>query len=67
MLGNHLKSETISEFSGLNGLSAFIGFWKDGKMEGFGMKINAKEIKYGIWEKGHKKNGLKTLMVSKTY
>ena len=65
MLRISLRSETISENSGL---SAFIGFWKDGKMEGFGMKINAKEIKYGIWEKGHKKkwfeniNGVKNLL-----
>ena len=60
-----LKSETISENTGL---SAFIGLWKDGKMDGLGMKISTKEIKYGIWEKGHKKkwfeniNGVKNLL-----
>ena len=55
LLKNVLKSESICDISGVNGLSAFIGFWKDGKMDGFGMKISKKEIKYGIWEKGHKK------------
>jgi len=54
-LKNPLKSETISEISCINGLSAYIGFWKDGNMDGFGMKINSKEIKYGIWENGIKK------------
>ena len=41
--------------SALDGYSAYIGFWKNGNMDGFGIKINSKNIKFGIWENGQKK------------
>ena len=56
-----------SNNSSLNGLSAFIGFWKDGNMHGFGIKISKKEIKYGIWEKGVKKKWFENALGVKNY
>ena len=38
----------------LNNGSVYIGFWSEGKMNGLGMKINCREIKYGLWKKGVK-------------
>lgn len=39
-------------------LEAFIGFWVEGKMDGPGMKINERGVKYGIWKNGYKKKWL---------
>ena len=36
----------------------YIGFWKNGLMDGFGMMVHNNEIKYGIWENGFKKKSL---------
>ncbi len=67
ILKNPLKSESISEISCINGLSAFIGFWKDGNMDGLGMKINTKEIKYGIWENGIKRKWFENIIGVKKF
>ena len=47
--------------------SIFIGFWKNGNMDGFGMRIINSEIKYGIWENGFKKKYLENNLALKTY
>lgn len=47
--------------------SIFVGFWKNGNMEGFGMKIINSDIKYGIWENGFKKKYIEGNLASKTY
>ena len=39
----------------MDNISAYIGFWKNGNMDGFGMKINNLDIKYGLWENGIKR------------
>ena len=44
--------------SDMNNISAYIGFWKNGNIDGFGMKINNHEIKYGLWENGIKRQYL---------
>ena len=49
-----------------NGFSAYIGFWKNGNMDGFGMKVNNIEIKYGLWENGSKKKIIERTFL-KTY
>ena len=51
----------------LNNMSAFIGFWKDGNMDGFGMKVNKMGIKYGLWENGNKRKYLESTFALKTY
>lgn len=32
----------------------YIGFWKNGKRDGFGKYIKGKDIKFGIWKDGSK-------------
>ena len=51
----------------INNMSAYIGFWKNGNMDGFGMKVNHNEIKYGLWEKGTKRKFLDANFALKTY
>ena len=46
-----------NEFDMINS-SAFIGSWKNGAMDGFGMIVHNSEIKYGVWENGFKKKSL---------
>lgn len=36
----------------------YLGFWKEGKMNGIGMKISNKKYKVGMWEEGQKKRWL---------
>ena len=36
----------------------YIGFWKEGKMNGIGMKISSKKYKVGLWEEGRKQKWL---------
>lgn len=35
-------------------LLAYIGFWTDGKQHGCGIRINGKEVRYGLWKEGRK-------------
>ena len=48
---DNIKDDNLSI---LNNGSAYVGFWSEGKMNGIGMKINSREIKYGLWKKGVK-------------
>ena len=56
-----------SENTILSELSAYIGFWSDGKMDGFGIKINCKDIKFGIWKNGKKEKWFKNDLEVKNY
>ena len=56
-----------SENSALEGYSAYIGFWKSGNMDGFGIKINSKNIKFGIWDNGQKKKWFENEKAIKCY
>ena len=56
-----------NENNNANNISAYIGFWKNGNMDGFGMKINNLEIKYGLWENGMKRKYLESSFALKTY
>ena len=47
--------------------SAYIGFWKQGNLDGLGMKINEREVKYGVWENGSKKKWLEDTFSVKIY
>ena len=47
--------------------STFVGFWKNGNMDGFGMKIYNNDIKYGIWENGFRKKYIESNLALKTY
>ena len=38
---------------------AYIGFWFEGKMDGIGMVIKGKSVKYGLWKKGERKQRFK--------
>ena len=67
MLKNTIRSEPINDISATHELSAFIGFWKDGNMDGFGIKINNKQIKYGIWENGIKKTWFENINSAKKF
>ena len=49
--------------SDMNNISAYIGFWKNGNFDGFGMKINNHEIKYGLWENGIKRQYLDNIQI----
>ena len=51
----------------LNNYSAYIGFWKNGNKDGFGMNVNFMEIKYGLWENGVKRKHLDNNFALKTY
>ena len=63
-----LKPEiSRSENTILSELSAYIGFWKEGKMDGLGIKINCKDIKFGIWKDGKKEKWLKNESEIKDY
>ena len=53
--------------SGLNQFSAYIGFWSEGKMNGIGMKINNKEVKFGLWKNGAKEEWLEEPVSIKNY
>ena len=48
-------------------ISIFVGFWKNGNMDGLGMKLINSDIKYGIWENGFKKKYIDTNLAMKTY
>ena len=48
-------------------ISIFVGFWKNGNMDGLGMKLINSDIKYGIWENGLKKKYIDTNLAMKTY
>ena len=50
-----------------NKISAYIGFWKNGNMDGFGIKVYGHDVKYGIWENGNKKKYLESNIAFKTY
>ena len=58
------ETENNTDF---NSLSAYIGFWKNGNMDGFGMKVNNYEVKYGLWENGSKRKYLESNFALKTY
>ena len=47
--------------------SIFIGFWKNGNMDGLGIKVFNSDIKYGIWENGFKKKYIENSLALKTY
>ena len=47
--------------------SIFVGFWKNGNMDGLGMKVFNFDIKYGIWENGLKKKYIESNLALKTY
>ena len=47
--------------------SIFLGFWKNGNMDGLGIKIINSEIKYGIWENGFKKKYIESNLALNTY
>ena len=51
----------------LKNYSAYIGAWKNGNMDGFGMKVTNEEIKYGLWENGINRKYLDTNFALKTY
>ena len=59
---NNYKKGTL-----LDSFSAYLGFWKNGNMDGFGMKVNKDEIKYGVWENGIKRKYLENNFALKTY
>ena len=50
-----------------NNTSTFIGFWKNGKMDGFGLRVINNDIKYGIWENGYRKKFIESNFALKTY
>ena len=50
-----------------NNYSAYIGFWKDGNMDGFGMKVNKLGINFGLWENGNKRKDFESNYALKTY
>ena len=53
--------------SALNQFSAYIGFWSEGKMDGIGMKINNKDVKFGVWKNGNKKEWIEDQVNIKNY
>jgi hypothetical protein len=48
-------------------MSNFIGFWKNGKMDGFGIRVTNNDIKYGIWENGFRKKYIESNLALKIY
>ena len=40
-------------------LQAYVGFWYEGKMDGLGLVIKGRNIKYGFWKKGERKQRFK--------
>ena len=63
---NNYDSDIEKDFD-INNCSAFIGFWNNGNMDGFGMMIYNSEIKYGIWENGFKKKSLENNLSLQSY
>ena len=64
---NQINNHNDDDNDILKNISAYIGFWKNGNMDGFGMKINSHEIKYGLWENGNKRKFLESNFALKTY
>ena len=46
---------------------AYIGFWLEGKMDGLGLVIKGRNVKYGLWKKGEKKQRFKGPWEFKVY
>ena len=69
ILDNEIQNNNLNDDNNneINQFSFYIGFWKNGKMDGFGMKINNLEIKYGLWENGKKRKYLDTNFALKIY
>ena len=61
------NTDNNDNYNDLNNFCAYVGFWKNGNMDGFGMKVNCLEIKYGLWENGNKRRYLETNFALKTY
>lgn len=59
---NSFKKNTL-----INSFSAYLGFWNNGNMDGFGMKVTKEEVKYGLWENGIKRKYLDSSFALKTY
>ena len=59
---NSFKKNTL-----INSFSAYLGFWNNGNMDGFGMKVTKEEVKYGLWENGIKRKSLENNFALKTY
>jgi hypothetical protein len=59
---NNYKKNTL-----LDNYSAYLGFWKNGSLDGFGMIITKDEIKYGLWENGIKRKNFGSNFALKTY
>jgi len=54
---SYIDPEFDNEFD-LNNSTAYICYWKNGFMDGFGMVVHDKTIKYGIWDNGFKRKSL---------
>ena len=54
---SYIDPEFDNEFD-LNNSTAYICYWKNGNMDGFGMVVHDKTIKYGIWDNGFKRKSL---------
>ena len=61
------ENDNNNNYNDLNNFCAYVGFWKNGNMDGFGMKVNCLEIKFGLWENGNKRRYLETDFALKTY
>lgn len=51
----------------LLGISAYVGFWSNGEMEGIGIKTNLNQIKYGLWKKGKKQRWIEDYIHIRNY
>ena len=63
---NSISLNEIENNNDVNSISAYIGFWKNGNMDGFGMKVSTNGIKYGIWENGSQRKNLESNFALKT-
>ena len=67
IVNQNTNRNLTDNYNDLFNFCAYIGFWKNGNMDGFGMKINSLEIKYGLWDNGNKRRYLDTKFVFQTY
>ena len=64
---NSLSKYETTNNNDYNSITAYIGFWKNGNMDGFGMKVNSLEIKFGVWENGIIRKYLESNFAEKTF
>ena len=61
-----INNKSFKKSSLLDNFCSYIGFWKNGNMDGFGMIVTLQEVRYGLWENNTNRTFLQTDFSIKT-